>query len=388
MRLGCADDYRVFVTANDYETIIDGVGWSEIEWERVLDEPSTATVTLPDRYGGAACCARLGGLMPWRYGLRIERNDVSVWKGPVTNIQRAPEALRVSASDVMARFQKRLATRHVDLNLDFADAGTAFAVVVLEAQIHDSTERLTEAWQVLPPEVETGLAIKRMILVRDFEMAWDVLNDFAEASVDFWIGNGVLYVFDHNQGWMYHDGERTVRLDGPYSPEHELVYGTFTESNFVSLPTWSINGQAQANVGWVPGADVGTSGARRFWTASNPWSMNVDGVLDQVETFNLYRPEAEEDIPDDVFQRFADSLVAVRGIGPAVIEGTVLAENAPVDVDNLRPGSIWQLDVFDACYGQLLQVNRLKRVTVRVAVSGDGLTETVEPVLFPIGFEE
>ena len=247
----------------------------------------------------------------------------------------------------------------------------------------------TEPWNMLVPEATTGSAIKRDILVREFELAWDILSDFAESSVDFWVGNGVLYMFDVNRGWVYHDGTGTAVLDGPYSPEHELVYGTFTESTFADLPTWTINGWAQTNTAWVPGPDAGESGARRYWTATNPVSISYDGVLDSVEVFNLYRPEDEEDIPNDVFQDFADSLVAVRGNGPPVIEGTVLSQNAPIDVDNLRPGSIWQVDIFDACYGQLLQAVRLKRVTVRASKTSDGgLTETVEPVLVPLGHEE
>ena len=380
LRLGCADDYRVFVTAGDYETIIDGVGWSDLEWSRVLDEPSTAQVTVPDRYGGLRCCAHLGGLVPWRYGLRIERNDAEVWSGPVTNVQRQAEAFRVSASDVMARFQKRLATRDLDFRFAMADAGRAFLELIEQAHLD------SDPWQIHAPDVTVGAAIARDILVRDFEMAWDILNDIAEASVDFWIGNGVLYMHEPGTGWMYYSSDGyTVRLDGPYTGGGNLIYGTFTEDAFIGLPQWSVNGWAQTNTAWVPGADIGESGARLYWTANNPISVMYDGVLDGVETFNLYRPEDEADIPQEVYQQFADGLVAIRGMGPPIMEGTTLAESAPVSVDHLRPGSLWQIDVWDACYGQLLQLVRLKRVTVRASKSGGEVTETVEPVLFPVG---
>lgn len=386
LRLGCAEDYRVFVTAGDYSTVIDSIAWSDLEWTRILDEPSTATVTVPDRYGGLSCCARLGGLLPWRFGLRIERDDRLVWSGPVTNVQRAPDSLRVTASDVMARFQKRLATRNTDTTFQMADAGVAFAQVILEAQDGVAAEQ----WSLQPPEVATGFPFSRTVLVRDFEIAWDILQELAEAAIDFWVGNGVLYVFEPRTGWVYWDTvtETNTLLEGPYTASSELLYGTFTESTFVGLPQWSINGWAQTNIGWVPGADVGETGARRYWAASYPLSVANDGVLDGVETFNLYRPEEEEDIPDDVFQAFADSLVAQRGLAPPIMEGAMLAENAPIDVDHLRPGSIWQVDIWDACYGQLLQATRLKRVTVRAAKTTDGITETVEPVLFPLGTTE
>ena len=119
-------------------------------------------------------------------------------------------------------------------------------------------------------------------------------------------------------------------------------------------------------------------------------SQSSDGVLDIVEQANQFQPEGEEEpeVPEFVMQRFADSLIAQRSVAPAIMEGGSLAQNAPIDVDNLRPGSIWTVDIFDNCYGQLLQATRLKRVTVRAARGQDGkVLETVSPTLYPVGFE-
>ena len=91
MRLGCAEDYEVFITRNDFVTlepeIVDAVGWSKLEWGRVLDDISEASVTIPDRLGGVRCCVPYGGLVPWRFGLRIERDSQLVWDGPVVHDQ-------------------------------------------------------------------------------------------------------------------------------------------------------------------------------------------------------------------------------------------------------------------------------------------------------------
>jgi hypothetical protein len=381
LQLGCADDYRVFITSSDYQTVIDGVGWSDIEWNLALDESATAEVTVPSRFGGVKCCAHLGGLRPWRYGLRIERNDVEVWSGPVTSINRVSNGVRVGASDVMARFQKRLTTRDTDLHFSNADAGVAFAAVVLAAQIAG------EQWSLEPPEVTVGKPLTRTVQVADFEMAFDVIQDLADSSIDFWVRKNVLYVFSPGVGWMYWDGIHTVLLEGPYNAGKELVYGTFTERNFVEFPMWSLNGWAQGNEIWIPGADTGEDGSRRLWTASDPGSIPYDGVLDFVETGTLYRPEDEDSITDDMMQHFADTALAQRAQAPAIVEGVALADNAPVDVENLRPGSLWQLDIFDDCYGQLLQTTRLKRVKVSASKSQEGqVTERVEPTLFPVGF--
>ena len=383
LQLGCADDYRVFITENDYRTVIDGVYWNAIEWNLALDESATAEVTVSSRFGGVKCCAHLGGLRPWRFGLMIERNDEEVWSGPVTSINRVQGGLRVGASDVMARFQKRVASRDTDISFENADAGVAFATVILNAQI------AAERWELQPPEVIVNSPLSREILVLDLELASDIISDLADSAVDYWVRKNVIYVFQPGTGWMYWDGDETALLEGPYTASRELVYGTFTERNFIDFPLWSMNGWAQANDIWVPSPDTGEDGARELWMASDPLAIAEDGVLDHVETGNLSRPQDEQEIPDEVFQKLADSTLAQRSNAPAIIEGVALAENAPVDIENLRPGSLWQLDIFDDCYGQLLQVGRLKRVKVTVSKDQDGkVVERVEPTLFPVGFEE
>ncbi len=70
-----------------------------------------------------------------------------------------------------------------------------------------------------------------------------------------------------------------------------------------------------------------------------------------------------------------------------MISGGTLAEGAPVDIDNLRPGSIWLMDVFDACYGRLRVASRLKSVEVSVSINDGNVVETISPTMFPPGFE-
>jgi hypothetical protein len=59
-----------------------------------------------------------------------------------------------------------------------------------------------------------------------------------------------------------------------------------------------------------------------------------------------------------------------------------------VSVQHLRPGSIWLLDIHDACYGQLLAASRVKRVDVKVSRSATSMTEVVSATLYPPGYTE
>ena len=148
-----------------------------------------------------------------------------------------------------------------------------------------------------------------------------------------------------------------------------------------------IDGEAQANNVYVPGADSGEAGFRRFWTAAD-----VDplvGLLDYVDVSSLYRPQQGTPITSiGVFQERADSLLALRRDAPVIVSGGSLGQNAPVTVETLYPGSLWTLDLADHGVSQLLSIQRLKRVDVTVQVNDGGFTESVSPTFIPLGTDE
>jgi hypothetical protein len=396
LALQCADSYRVFVTRNSNESaedqIIDELGWNDIEWSRTLDEISTAAVTVPDRYSGVFCLAAYGGLRPWYYGLRILCNDQLVWRGPVTGVSRPSgefgtmPAIRVTASDMLARFELRLATRQFRL-YENVDTGQFVRTILSETA---KVGYPNDGFVLEIPSVYTGVGITRELVPKDFEYAWQVVRDLLESSVDMYVLNGELIIFHPGLGWIRRETSGIQeRIDGPYlAGTGELLYGLFTAQAYTERPGWSISGWNQANQTWVSSTDQGTDGARRFWTAADSASILDVGVLDFVETTALYRSSSDAIIPDAAFQAQAASALQLRASPPAIIEGGALADGAPIDRDNLRPGSIWLVDIYDAGYGQLRQPSRLKRVTVRVTRNDDGLTEQISPVLYPLGHTE
>jgi hypothetical protein len=385
MILGCAEEIEVFITGADYEDRIDAVRWSEVEWERVLDDVSTASVTIPDSFGGVSCCARFGGLKPWRYGLTIERDGRVIWRGPVSSLDRGNGQIKVTASDCFARFKKRLATRDNSLRFVANDAGQMFADI-LNTYARDAYD----IWSFPVPQVTTGVAVTRNVVAREFNYAWDVAKDLLDSSIDAYVLGGCPVVFQPSIGWVFvGPQEEQYYLAGEYSSGGELVYGLFTEEAFTETPSWSINGYQQANTVWVAGADSGEAGFRKFWTAVATDELVTDGILDFVETNSLYRASEGDAEPDDsAFQRRADSLVALRSNAPAVIESVSLSAQAPINIQHLRPGSIWGLDVWDACWGQLLQASRVKRVNGRASMGQGGVEETVSVSLYPLGYVE
>lgn len=383
LRLDCADTYELWITEADYMTRIDQVGWSRIAYEYVLDEISTATVTLPDNLGGLYCCADRGGVKDWEYGLLIERNGREVWSGPVRTIAREPDALRVTAADNLSRMTKLPSTWRTK-NYPSVDSGVLFRNIV---NIH--TVDLGRAYSLQAPEVFTGVFLARKLSPADGEYAWTVLKELLDGSVDAWMRLNTLYVWRKDQGWVYADflnPDMTDTLDGPYNSVFDFEYGTFTNESFVEKPLWSISGEADTNYVAVAAADNGEEGFRELFVAINEANIGVVGPLYHFDSEPLARPGSDDVLADSVYQRRADTVLAQRTNSPAVTTPGVLAPNAPVDVENLRPGSIWRLDIHDACYGQLLQAGRLKRVNVEVNATAKGIVEEIKPTLYPIGW--
>lgn len=378
--LGCADSYSVWFTDDTYETRIDSAKWSNITWERSIDEISSATASFPDDLGGVRCLARLGGLEPWRYGLLIERNDAEVWRGPVTTVRRTATGIDVGANDVFARYQKRLAIRGTLATYTNTDAATLFRDIITT----HATSPL-DKWSLPVPVVNTGVVLSRQLKPREFKYAWDLLSELLGSSVDAYIMNGRLYVFQPGVGWRYHE---TIdwTLDGPYNSVFDFVYGTFTEESFQTRPTWTLDGAGQGNAVIVPSPDTGEYGFRTYEEADDPTSQATYGLLDLVDPNPI---EIPDDTPPDVIEETlaarAASLLALRSTPPFTIEGGVLSQAAPVSVEHLRPGSIWKLDVFDDGYGQLLTLARLRRVTTTVSRTATGVDEKIAPVLEPVG---
>jgi hypothetical protein len=383
LRLGCADSYRAFFTGPDYETILDEAPWKDLAWSRCLDDISEARGTFPDKLGGVQCLAKRGGVTPWQHGLLIERNDQRVWSGPIRNVSRQGDAISVTAGDILARYTKRFAIRAGIATYDQADCGTIFTEILTTHAALDS-----DPWTLEVPEFEVGVPIDRVLKIKEFKYAYDVLAELFNVGVDAFVANGVLFVFEPRTGWVYQSTYRRT-LPGSYNVNYDLIYGVFTEQAWATRPDWSLDGASAGNYFVVPIAETGEYGYRTFAVAEVATSQATVGVLDVVDPDPLEVPADQPAAQTAAGLRArARALASMRGTPPLAIEGQALSQHAPVDVDNLLPGSIWLLDVYDAGYGELLNASRLHRVDVTVTHDqAGGIVERIVPVLEPLGVE-
>lgn len=390
-QLGCADEYTVIITARDLETYAAQVNFSGLTWSRVLDEISDASVQVPDVFGGLRCNIELGSsIVPWRFGLRIERNSELVWTGPITQIERpvidgiGAEYVTITAQDKMAWMTKR--TPLNTLEFDDVDAGSVFRSLIVEGTDVDNL------FGLFCPVINTGYSLTRDVIPLDFEYIYDILDDLARSAVDWFVIGNELAVQNQTPdgypaGWyVVRDGAQ--ELLAPTSDTYgRYIFGMFIDGAWVNRPGYVIDGLSQANNIFVPGADSGEAGFRRYWTASDVDAQ--DGVLTYVDVNALYRPQEGTPITADAaFQERADTILALRGNPPVIISGGVLGERAPIEIGYMFPGSLWAIDLGDHGISQLVDVQRLKRVDVSVQVTDSGVLEQVTPTLIPLGTDE
>ena len=393
--IGCVDDYTVIITARDLRTYAAEVAWSDLTWSRTLDDISEATITVPDRMGGLRCNVQMGtSLVPWRFGIRIERNGALVWCGPITNITRperdgvGTDYVEITAQDKMAWMRKRTPTQ--DLTFDNIDAGFMFRQLIEDATSIDN------AFNLFCPDAGVQFFLTREVVALDFEYVYDILDDLARSAVDFFMIGEDLACYSRNlKRWEISKeglpGDDIPGGDETLAPTPDVlgryIFGTFTEDAWTARPGFSLDGESQANDIFVPGADSGLAGFRRFWRASD---VNViDGLLQYVDVNPLYRPQEGTPITSEgVFQERANSMLELRKQTPVIISGGALSQRAPVTVPDLFPGSLWVLDMADEGISSLVTVQRLKRVDVSVSKSGGGYAEKVSPTLMPLGTEE
>jgi len=287
----------------------------------------------------------------------------------------------VSAADTLARMQKRLVIRRAPVPYTDADAGLIFSDV-----INYHSRQPADPWLLQCPTFTVNVPVTRTLRPRGGKIAWDLLSELLDSAVDAYMMNGVLYVWEPNGGWQYVDQIKRT-LPGPYNTDFEMVYSTFTEEAFSERPDWTIDGAGQGNFVISATTDVGELGFRQFETAEDVSSQEFAGVLDLIDPNPLEVPEDEAPAETSkVLKARAQSLLDLRSMAPVVIEGGVLSRDAPIDVNNLRPGALWVLDVYDHGYGQLLAVNRLRRVSVSVTMGQNGIEEKVTPALYPPGW--
>lgn len=145
------------------------------QWNRFLDEPSTAQVTVglsPE------CCDVLCKFGVIRHDLAIVRNGETVWQGPIVRREYAREGnvMRISARDVVWWLQVRVLPRDYDFT---GNLGTYIQTVIEEAMAPDERGLLPHL--LILPGITSGT--RRQDAFSQY--AYDELRELARTVVDY-----------------------------------------------------------------------------------------------------------------------------------------------------------------------------------------------------------
>jgi hypothetical protein len=332
--LGCPQTYSVEViyTPRNDETLLEF--WrqprlpnvTKVEYGRVLNQTSQATITVATDQLSRACCEQLAALDYWVFEARIWRDGLAVWEGPMTAFRHTTQGdpLTITANDVTDWFNGPygiLNTRNI--NYTSKELVTDLAVEIIRAQLDVLTPpdhpKITGYLDTLPGG--RRISYRRGVV---HEYLADTIADLQQYGLDWTtVGRQVIYM------------PPATSQNRP--PIARLTDGDITDS--VSLVR---DGHQLGTVGW--GSKTNTSGT--VTRVSYGSTRSYYGRHDRVNDVQ------DQDADTGDLREAARAALAGR-TGPQVtltLPGTAtLRPTAPITMEQLVPGQVVRMGVLGLC---------------------------------------
>lgn len=178
--VGCGT-HSALITDRDGSVVTPVQVLTEVEWNRLLDDVSTARIVVtPD----GDCCERLGRVRSWRHYLNLWRNGRPVWSGPILQAEWSLGKLEVSAIDVLGFLDRRVP--HADIVFGDSDLVDIAEWLIADGFEPDDPGHSVEV--IGKTRVRGGRAYQRGI-----GQTGDHLRDLAETGLDYTaVGSRIL----------------------------------------------------------------------------------------------------------------------------------------------------------------------------------------------------
>lgn len=320
--LGCVEKYSILIASKEGIPLGE-LAVSEVEWSRVLDDFSEATVVIP--LSGPECCGILNQIQVWHHELQLFRDGKYVWSGPIVNVTGDRTSVTLVARDLFALIQKRII--HNQICFALACAPT-------------------------PPGAPADLAIIATALIND-ALAVDGHNYVIDATLCGRIGERLYQPGENAFGALQEtfrlglDGTclgRKIVLGGangglPFGRSATLGCDDFLgnlafEQDGLAAATRAITiGEGVIGVAVAPGADV--NGEHPYY-----------GLLEYVS------PDRQELNTQPLADQAAAAIITSTFPPPTNLvtpTGSQLSPNAPITIDELVPGTITTVIVDCLC---------------------------------------
>ncbi|KPI33258.1 hypothetical protein OV450_1346 [Actinobacteria bacterium OV450] len=332
---GCGT-HQVMIIDRSGEIVTPANTLVAIEWTRVLDDTSTAKITVhPD----GDCCDKLSLIRSWRHKLVVFRDGRPVWEGPILQIEWKIGVVEITAGDVLAWLDRRVPHETRDFKAtDLTD--------IAEWLIEDGFDPDDPGHEVMVVS-KTGILGDRSYTV-DTDQTGDHLRDLAETGLDYTaVGSTIVLLPEDHTAVV---GALT---------DTDMPEGLVVAEDGVALATrWVVQGDEELGV-------IGSAGGLGDYYGLLERSLENTSVKDNAgaAAAALSRLRASYPVP-----AFIDT------------QEVTISPDAAINVPTLVPG--WCLDITSTLTCRKI-AQRMKITGVKVQEDGDG--ERVQVQLAPTG---
>lgn len=317
---------------------------SALEWTRVVDDTSTARVSVP--VAGPDCCRLLSSVNDWCNQLALWRyaggRPQLVWQGPVTYLDYGRDDVVIDAQDVTAWLFKRRIRELIDYTAA-TGAGPADLVDIAVALVAHGLDPDDPGIADFLLAVPSGVVGERQYVANSAYVG-DALAELARTGIDYTtIGRRLIIA-----------GEIPI-----------ATLPTLGDDHFAGEIRVIKDGRAAASDATVVGKGV-------IGRASTPGACGLLEVLVNEEEI-LDQPSADAE---------AASLVAGGTPTPLIVnvpDGSQLDPRAPVGINDLIAGVQVPVTSTQTCR-RVASGLRLQRLAVSFGDQGESVRVTLVPV--------
>ncbi len=316
-----------------------------VQWNRIRDEISAAHVVV----GVAECCDLLGDLECGTMELHIQRNDTTVWQGPITRLEYENDKVEIYAED-MLWVAKRTALSE---GYNYAYPNIAYVTAAMEWLLNNMTyAKYSDPWNMLSHlyEVHHAGGPKTSKAVAAWSVTtWEDFDKYGEDhGVDYTVINRDIYYWDIHYAWAVLPKLEAIHLaEWPRIVEYgnELATRVIVTDN---------NGYA--------GLGQGTTEMLDHYG-------RVDVIVSQAQSSSADAPASDEPPTSQELAEMAATaqrMVEARHPTPTSIlipANSTLMPASPWHIEDLIPGAWFDVEVTNLCR-QMVETHRLQEVVV------------------------
>lgn len=337
----CTVEYAARFVDRAGATVADALSLTSVEWTRMLNGASTATVVVNPE---GDCCAEMGNIRTWGHAMVIYRNGVFVWSGPVLNIEWGQGDVTVQAVDMSGWLARRVPhSNNTFIDTDLTDIA---AWLIADGFAPDDPGHSVSI--VAPAGVRGGRSY-----LTNVGQTLDHLTDLSDTGVDW------------------------------------TVVGT----RFVLLPDSWNESVGSLNDGDLPGgmtvAEDGSALTTR-WVVAGGSNHDLVGEAGGIDPFYGLLEQYEEQssvTSAEAAVSAANAKLAVSRNSPVFIDtqDVTISPEAAIDMRTLIPG--WSLDMATTATCRNIG-QRLKIVGVHVVMQDEGEEVKVSVASGDFGFTD